>query len=59
VLHQTDTIDKQRDGESVNFMLRPYPADDMDCYRVSKLVNNARNDSPDGIKPAGPGTACR
>jgi hypothetical protein len=21
-------------------------AEDMDCYRVSKLVNNARNDSP-------------
>ena len=29
--------------------LHSYPAEDMDCYRVSKLVNNARNDSPDCI----------
>jgi putative SOS response-associated peptidase YedK len=45
-------IDERRDGESVKSLLRPYPAEDMDCYRVSKLVNNARNDSPDCIKPA-------
>ena len=25
---------------------------DMDCYRVSPLVNNARNDSPECLKPA-------
>jgi putative SOS response-associated peptidase YedK len=46
-------IDNGRyDGNSVKFLLRPYPAEEMDCYRVSKLVNNARNDSPDCIKPA-------
>jgi putative SOS response-associated peptidase YedK len=45
-------IDERRDGVSVKFMLRPYPAEDMDCYRVSKLVNNARNDSPECIKPS-------
>jgi len=45
-------IDERRDGEAVKSLLRPYPAEDMDCYRVSKLVNNARNDSPDCIKPA-------
>jgi putative SOS response-associated peptidase YedK len=45
-------IDERRAGEAVKFMLRPYPAEDMDCYRVSKLVNNAKNDSPDCIKPA-------
>ncbi len=28
-------------------LLRPYPAEDMACYRVSKLVNNAKNDNPD------------
>jgi putative SOS response-associated peptidase YedK len=33
-------------------LLRPHPAEDMDCYRVSKLVNNARNDSPECIKAA-------
>ena len=27
-------------------LLRPYPAEDMACYRVSKLVNNAKHDSP-------------
>ena len=32
-------------------LLRPYPADQMDCYRVSKLVNNAKNDSPDCLLP--------
>ena len=45
-------IDERRDGESVKSLLRPYPAENMDCYRVSKLVNNARNDSPDCIKAA-------
>jgi putative SOS response-associated peptidase YedK len=45
-------IDERRDGEAVKFMLRPYPPEGMDCYRVSKLVNNARNDSPDCTKPA-------
>ncbi len=45
-------IDERRDGESVKSLLRPYPAGDMDCYRVSKLVNNARNDTPECIKPA-------
>src|ERR1039457_5102503 len=29
--------------------LHSHPAEDMDCYRVSKLANNARNDSPDCI----------
>jgi putative SOS response-associated peptidase YedK len=32
--------------------LHSHPAEDMDCYRVSKLVNNARNDSPECIKAA-------
>jgi putative SOS response-associated peptidase YedK len=36
---------------SLKFILRPYPAEDMDCYRVSKLVNNAKNDSPECILP--------
>ena len=33
-------------------LLRPYPADQMDCYRVSKLVNNAKNDNPDCLQPS-------
>ena len=32
-------------------LLRPYPTDDMACCRVSKLVNNAKHDSPDCLLP--------
>ena len=32
-------------------MLRPYPAEDMACCRISKFVNNARHDSPECLKP--------
>jgi putative SOS response-associated peptidase YedK len=45
-------IDDRRNGEAVKFMLRPYEAGDMNCYRVSPLMNNASNDSPECFKPA-------
>ena len=32
-------------------LLRPYPADLMDCCRVSKLVNSAKHDGPECVKP--------
>lgn len=32
-------------------LLRPYPAADMACVRVSKLVNNAKHDSPACLLP--------
>jgi len=32
-------------------LLRPYPAEDMACVRVSKLVNNAKHDSPECVLP--------
>jgi putative SOS response-associated peptidase YedK len=32
-------------------LLRPYPAEEMDCYRVSTLVNSARQDSPECVRP--------
>jgi putative SOS response-associated peptidase YedK len=38
--------------EALKSLLRPFPAEEMKCYRVSELVNNARNDSPACIKPA-------
>jgi putative SOS response-associated peptidase YedK len=44
-------IDDRRNGDAVKFMLRPFDAGDMDCYRVSPLVNNAKNDSPECLKP--------
>lgn len=45
-------IDDRRNGEAVKFMLRPFDARGMDCYRVSPQVNNARNDSPECLQPA-------
>jgi putative SOS response-associated peptidase YedK len=45
-------IDDRSKGESVKSLLSPHPAEDMDCYRVSKLVNSAKNDSPECLKPA-------
>jgi putative SOS response-associated peptidase YedK len=32
-------------------LLKPYPAEDMDCHDVSKIVNSPKNDSPDNIMP--------
>lgn len=32
-------------------LLRPYPAEDMACVRVSQFVNNARHDSPACLQP--------
>jgi putative SOS response-associated peptidase YedK len=34
-------------------LLQPFPADQMEAYRVSPLVNSGRNDSPECIRPAG------
>jgi putative SOS response-associated peptidase YedK len=45
-------IDDRRKGEDVKFLLRPFEAGDMDCYRVSPLVNDAKNDLPECITPA-------
>ena len=33
-------------------LLRPYPAEDMACCRVSKLVNSAKIDGPECLAPA-------
>jgi len=33
-------------------LLHPYPAEDMACCRVSKLVNSAKHDSPECLAPA-------
>jgi len=37
---------QNHDGAFVHFMLRSFPAEDMDCRRVSRLVNSAKNESP-------------
>jgi putative SOS response-associated peptidase YedK len=37
-------------AEELLDLLAPYPADEMEAYRVSKLVNNSRNNSPECMK---------
>lgn len=39
--------------ETLMDLLRPYPADLMTAYPVSKLVNSPRNDIPELLQPAG------
>jgi len=47
ILPPTDTVFLYTPVDSPR--LHSHPAEDMDFYRVSKLVNSARNDSPDCI----------
>jgi putative SOS response-associated peptidase YedK len=39
------------DPEKLKPLFQPYPADLMEMYSVSPLVNNPRNESPACIKP--------
>lgn len=34
-------------------LLQPFPAADMEAYKISKLINSARNDSPEVIQKTG------
>ena len=43
-------LDEGRKGEDVQALLRPFPAEWMDCYQVSALVNNARFDGPECVE---------
>ena len=45
-------LDPTARPEFLQGLLAPYPADAMTAYAVSRLVNSARNDSPDLILPA-------
>jgi putative SOS response-associated peptidase YedK len=38
--------------EELQGLLRPYPADELEAYAVSRYVNNPANDSPRCIEPA-------
>lgn len=42
---------KRFDPQFLKTLLRPYPAEDMACVRVSKLVNIAKHDTPDCLLP--------
>ena len=42
---------KRFEPDFLKTLLRPYPAEEMNCHKVSKLVNNAKNDVPECIVP--------
>jgi putative SOS response-associated peptidase YedK len=53
--HLDKWLDPAIEGkEQLLDMLRPYPADEMEAYPVSKRVNSPRNNSPECIKKLGP-----
>ena len=39
------------DGKDIMNLLRPYPADEMEAYPVSRLVSSPANNSPANIEP--------
>jgi putative SOS response-associated peptidase YedK len=43
----------EHDSTRLTELLRPFPAEQMEAYPVSPLVNSGRNDSPECIRPAG------
>ena len=44
-------IDESTRARRAADLMRPYDADDLECYEVSKYVNSPANDSPDCITP--------
>jgi putative SOS response-associated peptidase YedK len=42
----------QHDVDELMPLLKPYPAETMEAYDVSNLVNSVKNDSPDVVMPA-------
>jgi len=42
----------ETDIDFLQSLLKPYPAKEMTAYSISKLVNYAKNDSPEILKPA-------
>ena len=39
------------DGKDIMNLLKPYPAEEMEAYPVSRLVSSPANNSPDNIYP--------
>lgn len=44
-------LDPKADLEQIKGLLRPYPSDHMRCWPVSTVVNQARKNAPELIKP--------
>ncbi len=42
---------KENDPGRLSSLLQPYPADEMEAYKISSFVNSPRNDSPEVIEP--------
>jgi putative SOS response-associated peptidase YedK len=45
------SLDSSADTGELQSLLTPFPADQMEAYAVSTLVNSARNDTPECIAP--------
>jgi putative SOS response-associated peptidase YedK len=44
-------LDGKSSGESISELLKPYPSAEMECYPVSALVNSARNETAECVRP--------
>ena len=55
ILHEKDEalwLDPEfKDTNNLTALLKPFPSDKMEAYRVSTIVNFPKNDSPDCIRP--------
>lgn len=48
--HVEPWLEPQRKADELAAMLRPYPAEEMESFPVSTLVNSPRNDAPECIR---------
>jgi len=57
ILHEKDEgmwLDPQlNDTDKLSTLLKPYPAKEMEAYKVSTFVNSPKNNSPKCIEPVG------
>ncbi|MBG0771815.1 MAG: SOS response-associated peptidase [Anaerolineaceae bacterium] len=44
-------LDPEMERKNLMGLMKPYPADEMKCFEVSKAVNSPANDNPDVVKP--------
>lgn len=47
-------LDPSASPEALRAMLKPYPAEGMESYAVSRVVNSVKNDVPECIEPEAP-----
>ena len=50
--HYSRWLEPESSEESLKTLFKPYPTEKMQVHRVSAVVNNARKDGPECIKPA-------